>query len=140
MIGVTFATKTFKIRTVALLIPFNNCTPSVRRCPVVVPPENALPSKCGGTPRNLATFGSVCSFYCPHGFNPRGHDAVVCQADGTWSEASFACEGRRNTCFKFARFTESVGSKVDTKVFKKAFCSHFLRNEIQRHTGSSYID
>ncbi|XP_071829906.1 uncharacterized protein [Apostichopus japonicus] len=79
------------------------CT--IRRCPVVVPPVNALPSNCGGRPGNLAAFGSVCSFYCPHGFTPNGQSTVQCQADGTWSEASFECEAI--TCPKL-----NVGSNL----------------------------
>ncbi|PIK52467.1 putative sushi, von Willebrand factor type A [Apostichopus japonicus] len=79
------------------------CT--IRRCPVVVPPVNALPSNCGGSPGNLAAFGSVCSFYCPHGFTPNGQSTVQCQADGTWSEASFECEAI--TCPKL-----NVGSNL----------------------------
>ncbi|PIK43760.1 putative sushi, von Willebrand factor [Apostichopus japonicus] len=82
-----------------------NLNVKVRRCPVVVPPVNALPSNCGGSPGNLAAFGSVCSFYCPHGFTPNGQSTVQCQADGTWSEASFECEAI--TCPKL-----TVGSNL----------------------------
>lgn len=66
----------------------------VRQCPVVVPPANALPSNCGGNPGNLATFGSVCSFYCPHGFAASGVDTVQCLANSTWSQPLFACDGK----------------------------------------------
>ncbi|XP_071497251.1 uncharacterized protein [Diadema antillarum] len=65
------------------------CQP--RTCPALPTPPQAVKSGCSQDSPGVEIFGTLCSFYCPHGFYGEGDSHRRCQADGTWSGTDFTC-------------------------------------------------
>eukprot|EP00057_Strongylocentrotus_purpuratus_P017942 XP_011672416.1 PREDICTED: sushi, von Willebrand factor type A, EGF and pentraxin domain-containing protein 1-like [Strongylocentrotus purpuratus] len=67
----------------------------VKTCEVLPTAPLVIKSGCSAVPPDTEPYGTLCSFYCPHGYGGVGDSQKRCQADGTWSSINFTCEATR---------------------------------------------
>ncbi|XP_041479272.1 sushi, von Willebrand factor type A, EGF and pentraxin domain-containing protein 1-like [Lytechinus variegatus] len=67
-------------------------TCQVKTCEALSTSPLAIKSGCTALPPDTEPYGTLCSFYCPHGYSGVGESQKRCQADGTWSSINFTCE------------------------------------------------
>ncbi|XP_070552541.1 uncharacterized protein [Ptychodera flava] len=60
-------------------------------CPSLATPINAIKSGCSASVPGSENFGTVCTFYCEHGYQGIGDSQKQCLADGTWTSTEFSC-------------------------------------------------
>ncbi|XP_072033451.1 uncharacterized protein [Amphiura filiformis] len=64
---------------------------NVVTCPAIPAEINVIRLGCLPPP-TASTYGTMCYWYCPPGYNAIGTPTSQCQMDGTWSSNDFSCQ------------------------------------------------